>query len=172
MAITAGTYRARATGNVVLGTSTKKGTPFIEFYFAITDGESKGGSARWTSYFSEKTSARTIESLAHCGWRGEDLSEFSDGALHGLDACEVEVVIELEEYEKEGEKRTSPRVAWVNKIGAGKFLNTDAAMNVDTALSFGEKMRALVMAVQARESKDADFPGPAATGTPVGKPVF
>jgi hypothetical protein len=155
-AITNGTYKAKATGQVVLGTSSQKGTPFIEFYFAIIGGEHEGKTVRWTSYFSEKTSERTIQSLQYCGWQGEDLAEFADGGLHGLDTNEVAVVVELEEYDdrQTGEKKTAAKVQWVNK--AVGYLNTANAMNQEAALSFSEKMRGLVIAMKEK-SAGTDF---------------
>ncbi len=147
--ITAGTYKARVQGECVLGTSKSKGTPFIEFYLTILDGENKGGRARWTGYFTENTNERSIQSLQTCGWAGDDLSEFGDGALHGLDSNEVEIVVELEEYENaEGERKVSPRVAWINR--AGGFLNKAAAMNEGAAAKFGETMRGLVLKTKAK----------------------
>lgn len=149
MAITAGTYKARVTGECVLGTSKQKGTPFIEFYLSIIGGENNGGRVRYTGYFSENTNERTIQSLQLCGWQGDDLSEFTDGGLHGLDANEVDIVVELENYTNaQGEERTSPRVAWINKTGG--FLNTEQAMNSDAAKAFAERMRGLVLAVKQR----------------------
>jgi hypothetical protein len=110
MAFTGGKYKARAVGQVVVGKSKDKGTPYIEFYFEVTQGENKGGSARWTGYFTDKTSDRTIEALQICGWEGEDLSEFEDNGLHGLDTNEVQIVVELETFEDRdtGEERTVP----------------------------------------------------------------
>lgn len=143
MALTAGTYKAKVQGECVLGTSKEKGTPFIEFYLTILEGENKGGRARWTGYFTENTNERSIQSLQICGWAGDDLSQFSDGGLHGLDANEVEIVVEIEEYEKEGETKHAPRVAWINR--AGGFLNKAAAMNPDAAKAFAERMRGLVL---------------------------
>lgn len=159
MAITNGKYKARANGEVVLGKSAEKKTPFIELYFVITEGENAGGEVRWTGYFSEKTAERTIQSLQHCGWQGEDPSEFADGDLHGLDANEVEIVVELEEYEKDGERRTAPRVQWVNRLGG--YLNVQNAMSKDEAKSFGESMRGLVLKMK----KKAPPPNPGNPGT-------
>lgn len=172
--IAAGKYKAVACGQVVLGTSKQKGTPFIEFYFRVTDGPSAGEEVRWSGYFSEKTQERTIESLQFCGWDGDDLSEFSDGALHGLDTTPVQIVVEHEEYEKDGEKKVAPRVAWVNRIGG--FLQTESAMASDAAASFGERMRGLVAKVRERRpgGDGTDFNHGAnvkATGT-AGKPRF
>ncbi len=152
MAITNGTYRSKASGNCVLGASKNKGTPFLEFYLKIIGGDNAGGSARATLYFTENTNERSIQSLQIMGWKGDDLSEFADGELHGIDANEVDAVIELESYKTpEGEERTSPRVQWINR--AGGFLNTDAAMTAEAAQTFGEKMRGLVLAVKAKSPK-------------------
>ena len=152
-----GRYKARAEGIVVLGNSKDKGTPFIEFYLQIAEGEEKGKRVRWTGYFTEKTQERTIDALQTCGWAGDDLSEFSDGHLHGLDANEVEIVTELEEYEKNGEKKTTPRVKWINKSGG--WVNVENAMAPDAAASFGEKMKGLV--VKAREKRGTPGDGAA-----------
>lgn len=161
MAITDGKYKARATGQVVLGTSSKQKTPFVECYFKIIGGENNDGEVRWTSYFSEKAAPRTIEALQICGWEGDDVGEFADGEPHGLDRNEVEIVVELEEYEDEnGDKKTSPRVQWVNRLGG--YLNVQNAMSKDDAASFGEKMRGLVLKMKTKKasppSEATDFP--------------
>lgn len=158
MAISNGTYKARVQGECVLGMSKTKGTPFIEFYLTITDGDNKGGRARWTGYFTENTNERSVQSLQICGWAGDDLSEFEDGGLHGLDANEVEIVVELETYKNEaGEDRMSPRVAWINR--GGGFLNKASAMNPEAAKSFGDRMRGLVL--KAKEKNPVATPNPA-----------
>lgn len=153
-----GTFRGRACGQVVLGNSAKKGTPQIQFYFGITKGPHEGERVRWTGYFGEKSATRTIESLQHCGWMGEDLAEFQDGELHGLDRNEVELVVEMELWtvqveDEQGnvheDERSAPRVQWVN-AGTG-FLNIENAMKPEEAASFGDKMRALVL--KAKQKK-------------------
>lgn len=158
--ISAGTYKAKADGQCVLGMSANKGTPFLEFYLRIVGGEFNGQAARWTGYFTEKTSERSIQSLQTCGWDGDDISEFSDGQLHGLDSNEVEIVVEIESYEKDGETKKAARVAWINR--AGGWLNTDAAMNQEKASEFGERMKGLVRAMKEKRpvTKDSgtDFP--------------
>lgn len=168
--ITNGMYRARATGECVLGSSKNKGTPFIEFYLEIIDGENKGGLVRWTGYFTEKTSERSIQSLQTCGWTGDDLSEFADGMLHGLDTNEVQIIVELEEYQNdEGETKTAPRVAWINR--AGGFLNTSARLNDGAARAFGERMRGLVMKSKANMPRPAAKPGSAKASAPAPAPA-
>ncbi len=144
MAIQAGTYKARVDGECVLGVSKQKGTPFIEFYLRIIEGPNQGGYVRYTGYFSENTNERTIQSLQICGWAGENLDEFQDGALHGLDTNDVSIVVEIEDYKNDaGEDRKSPRVAWINRVGG--FLNKAAKMDPGAAASFGERMRGLVL---------------------------
>lgn len=176
MGIVNGTYRAKASGKCVLGTSANKGTAYLELYFKVIEGDHAGALVRWTGYFTENTNERTIQSLLTMGWQGEDPSEFADGELHGLDSKEVDIVVELEEYEKDGEVRHSPRVQWVNRPGG--YLNTDNAMSNEAAKSFGERMRGLVLAVRAKspEAKSAanvDFPhganAPASGGAPAPK---
>ena len=162
MAITDGTYSAKATGECVLGESNDKGTPFLEVNFKILNGPNQGGTVRWTGYFTENTSERTIQSLQYCGWEGDDLSEFADGKLHGIDRNEVSIEVKLESYKnKDGEDRTAPRVSWVNR--AGGFLNKEAAMNEGAAAAFGARMRGLVH--KTKEKNPQPKPGPAKTSS-------
>lgn len=150
MAMTNGTYPIRVMGDVVLGESKDKKTPFIEFYCEIADGENKGGRARFTGYFGPNSSARTIEALQICGWEGDDLSEFADGELHGLDKHVVDGVIELEEWKDDKDVvHTTPRVKWINKPGGR--VNVDNAMAPEKAQAFGAKMKGLVQATRARK---------------------
>lgn len=115
MAITNGRYKGKLVGQVVLGASKNKGTPFIEVYGEITQGENKGGRAKWTGYFPKdnpKACERTIDALMLCGWDTEDgdLSCFADGDLHGIGSNEVEFVVELEEYEHENETGETEKI--------------------------------------------------------------
>ena len=164
MAITKGTYNARACGECVLGESANKRTPFLEYYYKINDGENKGGLVRWTGYFpsgNQDVCKRTIQSLQISGWEGDDISEFADGHLHGLDRNDVSIVVDVEEYENDrGERRHSPRVQWVNR--AGGFLNKEAAMNKTAAATFGERMRNLV----SKRREEAPAPKPSAAQSP------
>lgn len=162
--ITEGKYKARATGEVVVGESKEKHTPFVELYFEITQGENAGGKVRWTGYFTEtkdkrgKTgSERVLESLYACGWEGVDLADFEDNALHGLDANEVEIVVELEEYEKDGETRTSPRVRWVNRPGSGGAVNVENAMAKPKLQSFSDRMKGLALALKQKQQPGTSF---------------
>lgn len=170
MTIENGKYKSRACGQVVLGESSQKGTPFIEFFVEIQEGENKGGKARFTGYFGPNSSERTVEALGFCGWKGDDLSEFADGELHGLDANDIEAVIEIEEWvdKTTEEKRFAPKVQWINRFGGR--ISVDNAMAPDKAAAFGAKMKGLVQATRQRKpggdgaefNHGANAPAPAA----------
>lgn len=149
----AGNYKAKAY-EVMLGTSKKKGTPFVGVKFRVTDGEFAGETLKWEGYLSDKagasgktTAERTIESLQYCGWRGDDLSEFTKG-LHGLDTSEVELVVEMEEGLEDPSKKF-PKVQWVNRVGGGVSFAGEA-MNTAQAAEFGRKYRGLALTLRAK----------------------
>lgn len=170
--IAAGTYKARVTGQCVLGNSKNKGTPFIEFYLKVLAGEHEGALVRWTGYFTENTNERTIQSMQLCGWQGEELGEFADGELHGLDSNEVDIVVEIETYQNDqGEDKQAPRVAWINRPGG--YLNLEAAMNDDAAKVFSERMRGMVLAMKKKnpvKGTGTEFPHGANTPASQGAP--
>ncbi len=172
MSITNGTYAARATGEVLLGQSAQKGTPFIEMFFTVAEGPCAGQKVRWTGYFTERTQKRTIEALVACGWTGEDLEEFADGELHGLGNNIVDIVVELEEYAgKDGTPRTSPKVQWVNKKGSHIGLNLNNAMKPSEVRTFSERLRGIVVATrQAEEQNDTFAFGNGAAPPPPAQP--
>lgn len=157
----------RATGRVVIGESKQKGTPYIECYFNLArpvtgpDGR-EHDRVRWTGYFHDKKdkrgrsgAERVIESMQTCGWDGDDLSEFGDNELHGLDANEVELVCEFESYERDGETLQALRVQWINRPTAGVSL--DNAMSADKLAVFAERMRGFSMKLQERQKADTSF---------------
>lgn len=153
----AGTYKAKAF-EAMLGKSAKKGTPFVGVKFRVTEGEFAGQTVKWEGYLSEtlggrskKTPAeRTIESLQYCGWSGDDLSIFASGALQGIDTNEVELVVEMEQYEdnQTGETRESPKVQWVNRPGGGVQFAGEA-VDAATAKAFGARFRGLALKLKA-----------------------
>lgn len=161
--IAAGKYKARAVGEVVLGeTSGTPPTPYVECMFRIADGEEAGQEVRWTGYLSMKQgpsgktpAERVFESLKHCGWDSDDgaISVFADGGLHGIDTNEVEIVVEHESKEKDGETRTYASVRWVNRLGGGG-VNVQNRMSKDKADAVAERMRGLALKVL---SKGDDF---------------
>ncbi len=159
-----GTYKARGVA-ALLGNSSEKGTPQIDIQFRIVEGEFEGELIRWTGYFTEKTSERTIESLQICGWQGDDLSVFAqrdDGTIpppNGVDRNPVELVLEEEVYEG----KTRVKVKWVNRPGGGRELNLENAMTRQSASSFAESMKGIIHATRmkkaaAQGTNVTDFP--------------
>jgi hypothetical protein len=148
---TAGKYKARAT-EVMLGTSRNKGTPFVGVRFIVTDGPNKGDAVRWEGYFTTDTAERTLESLQHCGWTGDDPSVFANG-LNGLDKNEVELVVEMQPYQGTDPEKAGneyPKVRWVNRVGSGGGKFIGEAMDVVQAAAFGKQFRGLAMALKAK----------------------
>lgn len=144
-----GTYRARATSWVLGETSTGKEQVAVEF--SLTDPELQGERIAWYGFFTEKTFERTIESLRACGWTGDNLEDLS-----GLDANEVDLVIEQETYEG----KTTPRVRWVNRPGA---IGVKTALAPEKAKTFAAKMKAQIRAFDASQGKKA---APASSSAP------
>ncbi len=134
-----GRYTARAIEGG-LGNA-NNGNPQIAVRFQILDEGHDGQEITWFGSFSKNKGQgsktpleRTIESLRVCGWEGDDLSD-----LTGIDANEVSLVIEHEEYEG----KTQAKVKWVNRPGG---LALKAPMSVDSAKAFAAKMKGEVIA--------------------------
>jgi hypothetical protein len=147
----AGTYKAKATDEVILGQSRTKGTPFVGIYFKVTEGEFAGQLIKWEGWLTEKTAERVIESLQHCGWRGDDMSELPRNP-NGLTDNEVEIVVEMEPYngddpDKQG--KSYPKVQWVNRAG-GKPKFAGESMDVAQAAAFGKRFRGLAIALKTK----------------------
>lgn len=136
--LNAGTYRGKATRGKLGLTSTGKEQVAVEFTFTDPPGQR----LTWFGFFTDGTFDRTIESLRACGWKGNDLSEFShpDGALPAGMENEVELVVEHEEYE--GKVRA--RIAWVNS-GGGLALKT--ALDEGQARAFAARMKGRIAAL-------------------------
>ena len=101
-----GFYRARAVEHQFGVAET--GTEQVAVTFEIrSDGPWKEYRITWFGYFAEGTVRRTMESLRHCGWEGDDVTD-----LAGLDRNEVELEVVHEPYK--GELR--PKVKWVNRV--------------------------------------------------------
>jgi hypothetical protein len=131
-----GRYRARAI-DAVLGVA-DTGTKQVAVLFDLLD--HPGHAIAWYGYFTEKTEERTIESLIHAGWTGDNLA-----SLDGLGSTEVQLVVEHEQNQK-GE--VIARVKWVNAAGAGALVKTE--MDVATRLQFAEQMRGKAIQIRQR----------------------
>jgi hypothetical protein len=124
------TYRGRALTFCYGYTS--KGNEKIDVLCEIVQEGWEGQQITWTGYFTPSTEQRTLESLRHMGWEGDDLLE-----LHGIGTKEVDLVIDTEEYNG---KRYS-RVQWVNAPG----ISLAGAMSPDAQKAFAARMRAKVL---------------------------
>lgn len=154
----AGTVRARAC-EVRLGESKSKGTPFVGVMFAVVEGPFTGQRVKWEGWLTERTAERTIESLQHCGWDGDDISVFATG-LNGLDRNDVDLVIAMEPYNGDDPSKAGnmyPKVQWVNRVGTGpKFAGE--SVGAAKAVEFGQKFRGLALAVKAKAGAQSPPP--------------
>lgn len=132
-----GTYHAHAVGAQIGFTS--KGNEQIAVEFELTDEEYAGQHITWIGFFTEATTERTMESLRHCGWHGDDITE---AMRDGLAANEVQLVIDHEVYEG----KTQVRVRWVNKPGSGGGMKLRAPMDDAQKRQFAAKMKAQAVA--------------------------
>jgi hypothetical protein len=95
----------------------KSGKPFVAVTYECLTGTNTGESITCQHYLSPGALERTIKALRASGWAGSSVRD-----LAGMGSLEVEIVIELEEYE--GKKY--PRVRWVNAPGASAIKPIDA----------------------------------------------
>lgn len=151
------TYLARACACFFGVTS--NGNQQVGVTFTIVDNADHGGQTiTWVGFFTEKTTARTIESLQHMGWAGDDLSE-----LENLDAvgCErllpnpVELVCAPETYEGD----TTLRVSWVNRMGGGRFAFKDKLEGRELK-TFAAQMKASIRAAKGARNGSKPDPHP------------
>lgn len=140
-----GRYRARATG-AEMG-FTNAGKEQIAISFDLLD--KPGQRVTWYGMFTTEITGnarvsqcdRTMESLRHCGWNTDDLSD-----LAGITDNEVDLTIDTE-TDLQGQPRS--RVKWVNAAGSGgpalKNVMPDVAKR-----SFAAKMKAAALASRAK----------------------
>lgn len=141
-----GTYNAKAT-KADFGTSKKKQTDYVRVQFQVTDGPEAGQLVSWDGYFTEKTSARTIESLRFCGCTFPN-SNITD--LAGIDTQTVHIVVEHESFtpeqgENAGVEQVRARVAWVNDPNRGG-VPEDQQMGDSAKKAFAAKMKGALLA--------------------------
>lgn len=151
--IPAGTYRAKGIEAQLGFTSTNKEQVAISFQ-VLTPGFENQRLAYYGT-FGEKALEITIKALRACGWTGLDL-----GDLTGVDANEVNLVVEHEEYNGV----VSAKVKWVND-GAGGLLKN--VMGDAEKLSFAQRMRGEVARLSQAQPKT---PAPKAAAKPSGRP--
>ena len=121
---------------------TSDGKPQVAICFSLLDDDYKGETITWFGSFSKNLGngtktpfQRTVETMRTCGWEGDDFSN-----LTGLDANEVSLVIEHEEYQG----RTQVKVKWVNALGG---IALKAPMTPEAAKAFAAKMKGELLAL-------------------------
>lgn len=127
-----GTHKARAKEWGLGHSST--GKEQVAVLFELTAGEHQGKYITWYGYFTETTVDRTLDSLRHCGWDGDNFV-----TLEGLGKNEVELVIEPEEYQG----KVNDRVKWVNRLST---IALKEKMSGDALATFAAKMRGKALA--------------------------
>jgi hypothetical protein len=157
--IAPGRYRARGVEAALGMTGTGKEQVAILLRVVEEGGENHGAELTWYGYFTEKTAERTLESLRHLGWTGDDLTDLS-----GIDANEVSIVVEHEEGQ-DGKLRA--RVQWINAPGGGLAMKD--RLDGAAAKAFATRMRGMAIASrdkQRAQAGAANGPRPAAQPRP------
>lgn len=142
-------FTARAKNWDLGETSTGKEQIAVQFEILTPDADIR--SITWFGFFTDAALERTIQSLRYCGWTGADLTD-----LAGMDANEVELVVDDEVYE--GKTRT--KVKWINRPGG---LSLKSPMDGNRRKAFAASMRANIRAIDAGASPapKQDKPAPA-----------
>lgn len=161
------TVRVRAVA-AGLGES-EKGSKFVFVTGSVVDHEQYNGSTiTATLYFTPKTEERSIESLMHFGFAGDDLDLLQDAdetKCAELLPEVVEYVCAPEEYNGDW----SLKVKWVNKPGRGKFTPKKKLEGSDLKAFSAQMKNALRNARGGATPKKNGSPAPApqlGTGKP------
>jgi hypothetical protein len=143
--------------------SAKNGTEQIAVTFQVIDEDADGkrgplhGHRKvWYGFFTDNTTDRTLESLRHCGWGSDELSDIAnldENACRRLLPKVVQLVIENETYNG----RTVEKVRWVNSLeetrSAIKNKADDAAVK-----SLSARMRSRAAALRVANKPKGDIP--------------
>lgn len=155
--IAEGNYRGKPVRGALGLTSTGKEQIAVQFDFV----EPAGTRLTWYGYFTDAAMDRTIESLRHCGWRGDDLSVFDGQSLPAGFDQEVELVVKHEEYQG----KTSARIAFIN---GGGGLAMKEALTQDQASAFAKRMKSRIGAFDRAAGR---APAPSATQQQLPRPL-
>ena len=158
--ITEGKHTARGVEGA-LTQSKEKGTPGVQVILEVAEGEHAGTRIRWDGWLTDETSQRTLESLRHLGWTGDMLTDLS-----GIDANIVQIVVEHEQKDINGEIKTFPRVRWVNRLGGGAKISDEARMPDASAKALAQRFRAMARGVPVAPRSQAAPTKPAAASAP------
>lgn len=107
--------------------------------------------AGWTitafCFLHDKSWERSIESLRHMGWTGDNLEELPALCAAGQ-LVEVEIVVEHETFQGE----VSAKVKWINKAGGG-MVKLKKPMEGTELSRFAQQMRGKIRTVSANGSR-------------------
>lgn len=144
--IPVGKYEAIAV-QAMLGVA-ETGTELVAIQFKILTEGHADELITYRGYFTEKTSKRVIESLRHCGWKGDWET------WEGLTENHVQLDVQEDRDMKTGEIRGT-RVAWVNPLQSFGLKN-----NMDTVArkSFAARMKGLVAEVLSSNGQRPQTP--------------
>jgi hypothetical protein len=158
-----GNYR----GAPVEATLSKAGTGTLQVAVRLRLVDPPGQTITWYGFLSDGAIDRTVESLRHMGWQGNDVRDFLAG--RGLPAGfdqEVEIVVEHEEYPK-GSGKYQAKVQWIN---AGGGLAVKNALTEDEANAFAAKMQRQIAALDKVAGRTTSAPKPGAA-RPAARPA-
>lgn len=146
-----GKYAARAEhwklSETGAGTANAKEQIAVEFKFT----DPALGTILWFGFFTELTFERTVESLRHMGWKGNDVSELNTPQAD-LNANEVQLVVDHEEYKGV----TRAKVRWVNAIGGIAIV---APLGADKMPAFVQRMKGAILAMEQKAKASGAVPG-------------
>lgn len=152
------TVRVRAVAAGLGQSENERQTKFVHVTGSVVDHEQyTGEQITAVLFFTEKTSARSIESLMHFGFATDDLSLLEDAdesKCAELLPEIVEFVCAPEEYNGEWQLK----VKWVNKPGRGKFAPKKKLEGAD-AKAFAAQMKSAFRNARGPQSKPTNGAG-------------
>lgn len=156
--IAEGFYKARAIVPLQFGESSQKGTPEVWTTFTLVDdGPYKNAMIDWHGYLTEKTEARTTESLGYCGYDGNDPASVMTNDVQLEIEHEVNTYKDNAGVERQGKRA---RIKWINS--SDRVRVTSKPMEPAKAMAAQERIKALMLQQKAAR--------PAAQGDGTGFP--
>lgn len=139
--IASGTFRSKAAGPLEFVKSPDKGTPGVKVIVQFKEGPDAGSTLEWIGWLSDKTTARTGESLGYMGYDGSDPASVMRN--------EFISVVEHEEYTKtDGSVAKRPRIQWINDPnGAGGRM---VPMSATEVVGAQDRLKAAMLAAKAK----------------------
>lgn len=128
---------------IALSASSKKKTPQVVVTFEIVF---EGGAVEeitWFGFLSDAAINRTIESLGHCGWSGDDLEELAKSDPRISLPNDVTIVCAPETYDG----TNTLKVQWVNRLGQGAAVIGEP-IEGDHLRTFAASMKASIRAAR------------------------